>query len=58
MPPPLSPCVGVCRLDATGLCVGCRRNLDEIARWGSLDDAERRRLMDDVLPMRPNGPSA
>jgi len=26
--------------------------MDEIARWGSLDDAERTRLMDEVLPRR------
>jgi len=50
--PPLTPCIGVCRLDAAGLCVGCRRTMDEIARWGSLDDAERTRLMDEVLPRR------
>ena len=28
--------------DATGLCSGCLRTLDEIARWGSLDDAGKR----------------
>jgi len=30
--------------DATGLCVGCLRTLDEIAAWGALDDAARRRV--------------
>ncbi len=24
-----------------GLCKGCYRTLDEIARWGSMSDAER-----------------
>ena len=29
-----SPCVNVCRMsDASGYCEGCRRSLDEIARW-------------------------
>jgi len=28
--------------DATGLCTGCQRTLDEIAVWGMLDDEERR----------------
>jgi len=38
-----SPCVSVCRMDdATGLCVGCLRTLDEIAVWGMLDDEARR----------------
>lgn len=50
--PPLTPCVGVCRLDADGLCVGCRRNGDEIAHWRDLDDAERLRVMREVLPLR------
>ncbi|MFN3611242.1 DUF1289 domain-containing protein [Tepidimonas sp.] len=40
-----SPCVGVCRIDdATGLCAGCWRTLDEIAAWGGSDDATRRRI--------------
>jgi predicted Fe-S protein YdhL (DUF1289 family) len=29
-----SPCINVCRMDdATGLCAGCYRTLDEIACW-------------------------
>lgn len=48
----LTPCVGVCRLGADGLCVGCRRTPDEIARWRELGDAERLRLIRDVLPLR------
>jgi uncharacterized protein len=28
-----SPCIDICRLDAKGVCVGCRRTLDEIAEW-------------------------
>jgi predicted Fe-S protein YdhL (DUF1289 family) len=42
-----SPCIGVCRLDAAQrVCVGCRRELDEIARWWGMDDAERRAVCD------------
>ena len=38
-----SPCINVCRIDeATALCVGCLRTLDEIATWGVLSDDERR----------------
>ena len=48
----LSPCVGVCTMDADGLCGGCLRTLDEIARWSAMGDAERLRLMDEVLPAR------
>lgn len=49
---PLTPCVGVCRLDARGYCEGCLRTGDEIARWRGMPDEERRRLMRDVLPAR------
>jgi predicted Fe-S protein YdhL (DUF1289 family) len=38
-----SPCISVCRIDeASGLCVGCLRTLDEIAAWATLDDDARR----------------
>jgi predicted Fe-S protein YdhL (DUF1289 family) len=47
-----SPCTKVCTIDPrTGLCHGCGRTLDEIARWGSLTDAERSRIMAE-LPQR------
>ena len=42
-----SPCISVCRVDAgTGLCEGCFRTLDEIAAWGSMDDAGKRAVWD------------
>lgn len=50
--PILTPCIGVCRLRADGLCEGCHRSAEEIAAWMSLSDAQRRHLMDDVLPQR------
>lgn len=54
-PPPkpiLSPCIGLCQLGADGLCEGCHRSGEEIARWMSMSDAERSRMMDHVLPAR------
>ncbi|TBR39023.1 DUF1289 domain-containing protein [Dyella terrae] len=50
--PILSPCIGICRLDERGLCEGCFRTGDEIARWRSMSDAERTRYMDEILPER------
>lgn len=39
---PPSPCISVCRIEpSSGLCEGCLRTLDEIARWGSLNDEAR-----------------
>lgn len=48
----LSPCVGICRLDARGFCEGCYRTGDEIARWRSMSDTERSHYMDVLLPAR------
>ena len=44
-----SPCLSICRMDAvTGLCEGCLRTLDEIARWGMADDAARRAVWERI----------
>lgn len=50
--PIASPCINVCRMDpARGLCTGCLRTLDEIARWARLDDTARQQILDS-LPAR------
>ena len=46
-----SPCIGVCRMHASGLCEGCLRTIDEIVVWGSLDDSARAAVMR-LLPAR------
>ena len=44
-----SPCINICKLDpATGLCLGCKRTLDEIAHWTDYSEAERRRVLEHV----------
>jgi uncharacterized protein len=40
-----SPCVDICRLDARGLCIGCRRTLSEIAEWSQASDARRLEIL-------------
>jgi uncharacterized protein len=41
-----TPCIKVCIVQhASGLCIGCRRTLAEIAGWMSFSDAERSRIM-------------
>jgi len=47
-----TPCIKVCQMDPRrGLCLGCRRTLDEIARWGAMNDAEREQILAE-LPLR------
>lgn len=52
MTPILSPCIGICSLDAAGCCEGCFRTGDEIAAWTLMTDEQRGHLMDVVLPQR------
>jgi predicted Fe-S protein YdhL (DUF1289 family) len=52
-----TPCIKVCTMDPAGkLCTGCGRTLEEIARWGSMSEAERARIMA-ALPARLEGVS-
>lgn len=43
MTPVPSPCINVCEMDqASGLCRGCMRTLDEIVAWGQAGDQYKR----------------
>ncbi len=38
-----SPCLSVCQMnEATGLCLGCFRTIEEIGCWGNADDSFKR----------------
>jgi len=54
-----TPCVKICTLDArSGLCLGCGRTLDQIARWGSMSEAERAHIMAELAQRAARGPVA
>ncbi|WP_081473954.1 DUF1289 domain-containing protein [Novosphingobium pentaromativorans] len=41
-----SPCTGVCRLDpGSGLCLGCKRTMEEIADWPMLPVKGKRAII-------------
>ncbi len=46
-----SPCIGVCRLDELGRCMGCFRTSAEIGGWLSMSVEERRAVIE-ALPDR------
>jgi len=47
-----SPCVKICLMHPQeGLCTGCLRTLDEIARWSVMSATERRAIIE-ALPAR------
>lgn len=53
-----SPCISVCQIDeASGLCIGCRRSLDEIRDWPVLTAEEKQALLA-RLAARGGGPGA
>lgn len=43
----MSPCKSICIMDTkSNLCIGCKRTIDEIARWPMMPDDERRKVVD------------
>jgi predicted Fe-S protein YdhL (DUF1289 family) len=53
-----TPCIGICRLDASGrVCTGCLRTLDEIANWSQYIDAERSRVTRELRLRRAARPA-
>jgi hypothetical protein len=48
-----SPCVSICRMnEATGLCEGCLRSIEEIAQWGGADDDGKRTILARIAQRR------
>lgn len=43
-----SPCVNVCALDDQDICIGCQRSGDEILRWTSMSNQERKAVLINV----------
>lgn len=53
LPEVASPCIKVCTLDASGqVCVGCFRNLEEIAFWSEMSNAERAGVLARIVERR------
>jgi len=41
-----TPCVRICKLDeASGICAGCHRTLDEIEKWSEYTDEQKKQIM-------------
>jgi uncharacterized protein len=52
-----SPCNKVCVMDAEQrYCLGCKRTLDEIGRWGEMSDAERRAVLEQLAARKESPP--
>lgn len=50
-----SPCRNVCKIDEPSqLCVGCSRTIDEITRWGRMNDDEKLAVLADCMSRQQN----
>jgi len=53
-----SPCVSICRMsEASKLCEGCQRTIEEIIEWGSADDQGKRAILARIAQRRTAEPS-
>lgn len=43
--PVKSPCISLCALDINDICMGCQRTGDEISRWGTMTNQQRREVL-------------
>jgi predicted Fe-S protein YdhL (DUF1289 family) len=54
-----SPCIKVCVMDAENrYCLGCKRTLGEIARWGGMSEAEQATVLAQLADRRAAPPSS
>ncbi|HEY2328888.1 MAG TPA: DUF1289 domain-containing protein [Verrucomicrobiae bacterium] len=49
-----SPCVNLCKVDRHGICLGCFRTLDEIARWMQMDARDKSAVLSALDERRKN----
>lgn len=40
-----SPCVSLCCLDESDVCMGCLRHINEITGWHGMNEDEKRELL-------------
>ena len=50
-----SPCVQICKVNAAGYCIGCKRSLAEITHWSRLSEAEAAAIMAQLLERKIEG---
>jgi len=53
--PVASPCTGVCKLDDTGVCIGCFRDREEITYWTTYLNAEKAKVLDNCHNRKISG---
>ncbi|AWK85811.1 DUF1289 domain-containing protein [Azospirillum thermophilum] len=56
MPDTRNPCIKLCRFDAAGTCLGCRRTRAEVKGWKRLPEDVRAAINDRIRTAGVTGP--
>lgn len=51
---PPSPCIGVCKMDDKGFCMGCVRTVDEIRNWSIMLPEQRNNTLARIQERKKN----
>ncbi|HAG15094.1 MAG TPA: DUF1289 domain-containing protein [Bacteroidales bacterium] len=47
-----NPCINICRTDSKGICLGCRRSLEEIGDWSKYSQFEKTAVLEKIKQRR------
>lgn len=47
-----NPCINVCRTDSNGICLGCKRSLNEIGDWSKYSNEEKSSVLEKISQRR------
>jgi len=47
-----NPCINICRTDANGICLGCKRSLEEIGDWSKYTNDEKSAVLEKISQRR------
>lgn len=43
-----SPCINICQLDLNGICLGCRRTMNEISDWWNMTNEQKQQVLKNI----------
>ncbi|MFH1000608.1 MAG: DUF1289 domain-containing protein [Bacteroidota bacterium] len=47
-----NPCINVCRTDKNGICLGCKRSLEEIGDWSKYSNEQKISVLENISQRR------
>ena len=56
--PIASPCKLICRYDEDSLCIGCRRNKEEIMNWIIYNDNQKLEVYKNIKARKSGNPNS